>query len=127
MKRDPADIAFSQYIRLRDTKCQRCGSLVRINLETGMPVSHHNSHFWSRGKESTRFDESNCDTLCYGCHHIWEKDERKIYEAFKIKQLGQNEFNKLDFRAHHTVKKDRKMALIVAKELLKDIQKETWG
>lgn len=120
VKIDKADQAFSQYIRLRDGKCVRCFSQVQFNGQ-GMPITHQCSHYWSRGKESTRFDPENCDTLCYGCHRLWgHGDERDDYKAFKIKQLGKEGFKRLDFRAHQLVRKDRKMALLVARELLKE-------
>jgi 5-methylcytosine-specific restriction endonuclease McrA len=118
IKIDKADRVWSQYIRLRDGKCQRCGSLVRVNLETGLPNSHHCSHFWGRGKESTRFDPDNLDCLCYPCHNLWEKEERPKYIAFKKKQLGQKGYDALDLRAHTTQKRDRKMAYITGKKLL---------
>lgn len=47
-----------------------------------------------------RFDEQNCDTLCHGCHRYWEKEDREGYRAFKIKQLGQAAYDRLDYRAH---------------------------
>lgn len=121
IKIDPADRLFSQYIRLRDGKCRRCGSVVELNAK-GLPVSHQASHYWSRGKESTRFSVENVDTLCWGCHNLWgHGDQRDGYKAFKIKQLGEEGFKQLDVRAHTSGKKDRKMAYLVAKELLKSL------
>ncbi len=67
IKRDKADTVFSQYIRLRDMECRRCHSPVQLN-DKGMPVSHQASHYMGRGKENTRFNELNVDTLCGGCH-----------------------------------------------------------
>ena len=117
IKTDKADKVFSQVIRLRDRKCVRCGSPVKFN-DKGLPVSHQNSHYFGRGRESTRFHLYNCDTLCYGCHRIWGSDDKEGYRAFKIKQLGEDGFNLLTILANTTVKKDRKMAFIVANELL---------
>ena len=51
----------------------------------------HNSHYWGGGERGHAFEPDNCDALCMGCHRIWEKDERDLYKAFKIKQLGQND------------------------------------
>ena len=56
IKRDKADVVFSQYIRLRDMECKRCHSPVQVN-DKGLPVTHQASHFQGRKKESTRFDE----------------------------------------------------------------------
>lgn len=118
IKIDKADQIFSQYIRLRDMRCVRCNSMVELN-DKGLPVSHQNSHYWSRGKENTRFEPLNCDTLCMACHMRWGGDEREDYKAFKIRQLGETEFKKLDVQAHTLGKKDRKLAYLIAKELLK--------
>lgn len=120
IKIDPADKVFSQYIRLRDKRCMRCGSRVEIN-EKGLPISHQNSHYFSRGRENTRFEPLNCDTLCMACHMIWGGDDKEGYRNFKIKQLGLEGFKKLDVQAHTPKKKDRKMSLMIAKELLKSV------
>lgn len=120
IKIDQADKIFSQYIRLRDKRCMRCGSRVEIN-EKGLPVSHQNSHYFSRGRENTRFEPLNCDTLCMACHMIWGGDDKEGYRDFKIKQLGLEGFKSLDVQAHTLKKKDRKMALMIAKELLKSV------
>jgi len=121
IKIDQADKIFSQYIRLRDMKCVRCGSLVKLN-DQGMPISHQNSHYFGRGRHTTREDPENCDTLCYGCHRIWGSDDKEGYRNFKIKQLGQHGFDLLTLRANKTGKKDRKLALIKAKQLLEEMK-----
>ncbi len=114
IKIDPADKLFSLWIRGRDKwTCQRCHK-VYLPKSPGL----NNSHYWGRGKESTRFEPDNCDALCFGCHRIWEKDERDQYKAFKIKQLGQKRFDSLDLQAHTTKKKDRKLEYIKWKKLL---------
>jgi len=120
IKIDRADIVFSQYIRLRDKQCRRCGSPVRLN-DAGLPISHNCSHFHGRGHEGTRYEPDNCDTLCYPCHQLWEKDERAEYEDFKKKQLGINRFKTLKLQANTYFRKDRKKALEIAKELLKSL------
>jgi hypothetical protein len=114
------DSIFSQFIRLRDKKCVRCGSHVELN-EKGLPVTHQNSHYWSRGNWSTRFDPENCDTLCFACHRLWGGDYRRDYEAFKKKQLGEDGYKKLEIRAHQCAKKDKKLALIFVKALFKTL------
>ena len=124
IKLDAADIEFSKYIRLRDKRCLRCGSQVKINPR-GLPISHQASHYFGRGKESTRFDPENVDCLCYGCHRYWGSVDRESYREFKIKHLGQNKFKLLTLRANQTVKKDRKLSLIKASELLKTVRLKT--
>ena len=120
VKIDPADSAFSQYVRTRDGKCVRCGSGVRFN-DKGYPVSHQASHYFGRGRENTRFDPENVDTLCGGCHRLWGSDDRETYREFKIKQLGDDGFDNLRIRANLTMKKDRKAALLIARKLLGDL------
>lgn len=122
IKIDPADRVFSQYIRLRDGKCMRCGSVIEFN-DLGLPVTHQASHFFGRGQESTRFDPDNLDCLCYGCHQYWGSQNREDYRAFKISQLGQDRFDSLMVKAKTYKKKDRKLELIIAKERLKNIKK----
>lgn len=122
VKIDAADKAFSLYIRSRDKKCVHplCNRTEFLQC----------SHFWGRGKESTRFDPENCDTLCPAHHRDWENQkEIKIrdkvvmgeYALFKLEQLGQARYDALKLRAHTRVKKDRKLALIKANELLKSL------
>ena len=88
------DKIFSKYIRKRDGKCQRCGSLVRYN-DKDEPISHNNSHFITRGNWKVRFNENNCVCLCYPCHQKWGGDEREEYKKFMIKKLGKKGFQKL--------------------------------
>lgn len=116
IKIDKADRVFSQFIRTRDKICVRCKS--KVEFRNGLPISHQNSHFFGRGKESTRFEPDNCDTLCYACHFLWGGTDHEAYRRFKIKQLGKERFKHLDVQAHTLVKKDRKMAYIIAKQLL---------
>lgn len=120
LKIDPADKVFSQYVRKRDRFCLRCGSPVEFN-DKGLPVSHQASHYYGRAKESTRFDPFNVDCLCMGCHLMWGSTDREAYRAFKIKQLGQEEFDLLTLRAGTYKKKDRKFEYLIAKELLKSL------
>jgi len=115
-----ADSEFSLFVRERDLwTCNRCHKRYppgSIGLQC--------SHYWGRGKESTRFDPENCDALCTGCHNLWgHGDEREQYKAFKIKQLGQNGYNILEMRAHTLGRKDRKLALVVAKALRQELAK----
>ncbi len=114
----PADKIFSQIIRKRDKKCVRCQSKVEFN-SSGEPISHQCSHYWGRGNWGTRYDPENCDTLCMPCHRIWGGDDRRVYENFKRKQLGERGYNLLEMRKNAYAKRDYKLALIYVKELLK--------
>lgn len=119
------DKLMSQYVRKRDRECVRCHSRVEFNGK-GLPVSHQNSHYWSRGNWSTRFDPLNCDTLCFACHRLWGGDYRRDYESFKRKQLGEKAYRMLELRAHSCVKKDRKLAVLIVKNYLKEQEGTKW-
>lgn len=118
IKRDKADIAFSLYIRRRDRwKCVKCG---RQHEEGAGTIG--NSHFWGRANENTRFDPENCDALCnMPCHKRWGGEERRDYEDFKRRQLGEKRYKELMVRAHLYKKRDRKMAYLIAKKLLETL------
>lgn len=119
---DKADRIFSLYIRSRQGKCARCGKKGQLNKE-GLPViGLENSHYFGRGKESTRFDPDNCDALCrLSCHRIWGSDDRESYRAYMIKKLSQKGFDALTVRAYQYKKKDRKMEFIKWKKALKQL------
>jgi 5-methylcytosine-specific restriction endonuclease McrA len=120
IKIDPADKAFSLYIRLRDKRCLRCGKFGEEDREGRRVVGLDCSHYFGRWMEGTRFDEENCVAACRGCHAQWEKDKDE-YRRFMINRLGEARFNLLEWRARGYCKKDRAMALIKAKELLKTV------
>lgn len=114
IKTDLADKWFSKYIRLRDGKCMRCGSIVQYNA-SGEPTSHQNSHYIGRRKESTRFDLDNCITLCYGCHQYWHENPKE-YDKWMIDHKGQKVVDDLILRSNMYKKKDRKMEVLTWKE-----------
>lgn len=107
MKMDPADTAFSKWIRMRDGECVRCHSLVRYNADR-LPVSHHASHYCGRRREGTRFEPDNVDTLCHACHRWWETEDREAYREYKVAQLGQERFDEMTLQSRLYHKKDRK-------------------
>ena len=85
IKIDKADKVFSQYIRLRDKQCVRCGRRGEDTVE-GLPIKGlQASHYFGRGNECTRFDVENVDCLCAGCHQYWDSN-KEDYRDFKIKQ-----------------------------------------
>lgn len=118
VKIDSADKHFSQYIRLRDKSCLRCGSRVKFN-EKGLPVSHHASHFQGRGKENTRYDESNVCCLCYGCHRYYTSHPGEHYQ-WQVKRLGQDAVDKLILASNLYCKKQRREESLYWKKRLRD-------
>lgn len=95
IKRRLADRLWSNIIRLRDGYiCVRC------HHQHGLKSKGiHNSHYFSRSREATRFMWDNCDTLCLACHLLWSKEKRAEYTAFKKKQLGFMRYEWLSFSA----------------------------
>lgn len=122
IKLDKADKVFSQYIRLRDKECRRCHSPVKLN-DKGLPVSHQASHFQGRGKEPTRFDEENVDTLCGGCHMYLTANPAEHY-AWQVNLKGQRAVDLIVMRSNTYIKKDRQMAYIYWSERLKHETKQ---
>ena len=86
---------------------------------TGLTVSH----FWSRAKESVRFDEENCDILCVRGHAFFEFHKTE-YTAWKKERMGEKAFNLLMVRAHTTGKRDDKLQIMLIKKLMKEQNSE---
>lgn len=113
-----SDTLFSQYIRKRDKECVykfKCFGHQDFKDLTC-------SHYIKRRHESVRFDPENCDAACRPCHQ-WVEDTVEGKDAlrfFKIKQLAWKH-NALLVRAHQYKKRDDKMDLLIAKELLKTL------
>ncbi len=109
---DPADKYFSLYIRYRaNWTCERCGKQYEVGSQ-GL----HCSHFWGRAREATRFDPVNCCAHDHGCHAFLTANP-ELHREWKLKQIGQREYDLLMLRAHTTVKKDRELAATIYKAL----------
>ncbi len=117
---DKADALFSQWIRLRDKKCTRCGSSVKFN-DKGMPVSHQASHFQGRRKEGTRFEPNNVDTLCTGCHSYFTANPAEHY-LWQVKKKGQNAVDILILQSNTYAKKNRELEKMYWTEKLKELR-----
>lgn len=119
LKIKPADKYFSLYIRSRDEwTCKRCGKQF-----TPPTMGLHCSHYFGRTRKSVRWDEENCDSLCYGCHRYWEKENREEYRAFKVKQLGQRGFDALTVRANQIEKVNKNDEKIIALAYRMEVKK----
>ena len=124
IKRDKADILFSNYIRQKaGWKCVKCGKLCKI--DGSWVAKLEASHYWSRSHEGTRFDEDNVWSLCGSCHKRMggrRKEENGEYDLWLKEKLGQERYNQLMVRANTYKKKDRVMSLLIAQELVKDLK-----
>lgn len=117
----PSDSLFSQWIRLRDGECRRCHSPVEYNAK-GLPVSHQASHFQGRGKEATRFDPENVDTMCGGCHMYLGAYPAEHY-MWQVKTKGQQAVDAIVLRSNQYKKRDDKMDKLIWAQAVKDIKK----
>ena len=98
-----SDKLFSQYIRTRDKwTCQRCSK--KYEPPTN---ALHCSHFHTRGKWGVRFDDENCEALCYGCHSYLGGNPIEHVEH-KINKLGYAKYKKLQQRSHKPLKSGEK-------------------
>lgn len=111
VRRDRADHFFSLFIRTRDRwQCQRCLTQYEVGSQ-GL----HNSHHFGRARENTRYDEINCDAICHGCHSYFTANPAE-HVAWKLKRIGQAEYDKLTIRANTRCKKDRQLVAMVWKQ-----------
>ena len=121
MKRRTSDIIFSEFVRRRDGRCIyafKCGGYKTDWKELQC------SHWQKRRHEGTRIDPKNCDAACSMCH-TWVEDTiegDRALDAFKLKQLGQQEYNLVLLRRHTTFKKDEFMAKLIARQLLDSLK-----
>jgi hypothetical protein len=65
-----------------------------------------------------RWDEDNACLLNAGKHIFWAHVERKQFEEFWIRRLGQEKFDALEIRARY-VAPVKEFDLVMIKELLK--------
>ncbi len=112
----PLDKLFSEYIRKRAMAsiggCERCFTQKKSYKELQC------SHFYGRGKRTTRFDEDNCAGLCFGCHEYLGAHPVEHVEFFKAR-LGER-FDLLTARAYRTGRPDENAITLYLKEKLKE-------
>lgn len=83
-----ADVEFSKWIRNRDGRCMRCGTINNLTC----------SHFWVRQHSATRYDPDNCVAVCWmPCHkYHWEKEKQGDYRTFMLNRLGKEKYEELE-------------------------------
>ena len=116
----PADKLFSLYLReKRNRTCEYCGRRYGKN-EKGLTVSH----FYGRKAESTRFDEENCQVLCWlPCHSNFEQNPAE-YDTWMQSRMTPQGYKLLVLRAHTYQKRDDKKVLIWLKAVAPHLMKE---
>ena len=116
------DRKFSEYIRRRDQTCVykvRCfGQSVEWKYDLDC------SHFHSRRHEGTRVDPLNADAACRKCHDWVGRtvEGMRWLKEFKLKQLGEREYNLLEIRAATYHKRDDRMDMFYIKQLLDSLE-----
>ena len=121
----PTDKLWTKYLRRKqDFTCQKCG---KRYVYTGQVIANLRnlgvSHFFSRRKESTRFDIRNTDLLCnLPCHEYWGGEGRREYEEFMIKKLGQDGLDLLYLESETYKKRDDFTDELVIKHLIKELE-----
>jgi len=128
---DPLDELFSHYVRLRAIKrvggCERClAPKFDILKDNGDILPAYKqiqcSHYHKRRKLSVRFDESNANGFCFGCHQFFEenRDEYTLWMKF---YLGQEQLGMLANRMRISYPRpDRKAIEIYLKEQIKQLE-----
>lgn len=118
LKLFPSVVIFSKYIRTRDNwTCQRC-----FKQYDPPTTALHCSHFWTRGNWSVRFDEDNCEALCYGCHrHLGSNPV--LHMEHKLAKLGEKRFDALRDRRNRSLKSGEKKYLL-SKEFRSEVSKK---
>ena len=108
-----ADTLFSLYLRKkRGYRCEYCGGFWPEGK--GLTLSH----FWTRAKESVRFDEEKTDILCVNDHRYFEEHKTEYHE-WKRNRMGKKAFDLLMLRAHTYRKKDDTPILMWLKQEMK--------
>ena len=87
-----ADLAFSVYVRLRDSdwsgkiKCCTCNAHI-------LWAYSHCGHWQKRGKHTVRYYERNAHAQCSFCNTV--NDKSKAYNEFILKKYGAEEYDKI--------------------------------
>lgn len=115
------DKTISDLVRTRDEwRCKRC------NKKYDPPTNAlHCSHYFSRRYLGTRWDLDNLDAMCYGCHRYIEGDKQGWYKEYKLQQLGNEGYEKLEIRAYGITKfsiQDLEMLYKIFQEQLRKVK-----
>lgn len=114
IKRDPLDVLFSQYIRLRDGKCMVCNRVLPFErLEC--------SHFFSRRHIGTRWDDRNACAKCFTCHQRMTGDP-VLFSEWIQNYLGEEEYERLRLRMRTHTKFTAFDKAVIKAELQKKIK-----
>jgi hypothetical protein len=105
-RRDKLDALYSQLIReANNYTCQACG---KYHVE-GERQGLHASHFFSRRKQSVRFDKfpGNVFAHCFSCHQRLGENPHEFHK-WAWAELGPVEYERLLLRAQTIMKRNKK-------------------
>ncbi len=124
IKRNKNDIDFSNFIRERAKwRCEYCHKLCKVNGTTLFQLEA--SHYWGRGKWSTRYDIENVFALCSSCHKRmggYTRSETGEYDLWVKQKLGDVGYNKLKIRANTYCGHDDKLTALYIQKLTEELK-----
>lgn len=119
------DIAFSQYIRLKDADmgeatCVTCGVTKHWKeMQAG--------HYESRGHYATRWDVQNVHVQCVGCN-VFKKGNYTQYARYMVRRYGDDILDEMYTRSRETVKvptTDLIKLVLMYRQMVKDLTKNS--
>ncbi len=110
IKTDPADVAFSAYIRAKYPRCQVCGK-----------PSTQVHHFKGRRFQSVRFSEDNAWAVCFTCHRKFHEDA-DFAVTMQKKRLG-SEYDAFIFNATRVQKRIAAEKKAIAEHFRNELKK----
>ena len=95
------DAIFSKYIRLKNSnngqcECYTCGKLMDW-------TEAQNGHFYTRGRYSTRWDESNVRCQCVGCN-VFLHGNYINYTRNMVNEIGMDKLVELEVKSLRPMK-----------------------
>ena len=118
VKIKPLDRLFSEYIRKR--AMGRVGGCERCLASKSDYRQLQCSHYHSRRKASTRFNEDNAVGLCAGCHLYLGGHPLEHTEWYR-KKIGEERFTLLEIQAAQIVKPDQTVVKLYLEQKLKEV------
>jgi hypothetical protein len=112
IRRDPADTAFSAYIRAKYPRCQICGK-----------PSTQVHHFKGRRFQSVRFSELNIWAVCFTCHRRFH-EEPDFAVRMQTERLGsQVKYDLFIFNANQITKRSTAEKKAIAEHFRNELKK----
>jgi len=87
------DKLFREIIRARDKVCQKTSKVCNLQV----------CHFWRRNILRTRWDLDNACLLTGGIHFYWAHSHFQDFQAFWLKRLGKDRYDKLELKARYVL------------------------